>query len=167
MLSRAKANDSSFLCWKEFCAELYVNPFLSNVDKPIIFLQVFAQRYRTGEIAPQQKRVQSCTVEQQLRAVAQTLQSVGLPDHPNDAQGKIDFRLQRQLQGYKCQDSPTRRVKPLPILVIRQIATLSPSSQNPASLTILHLITIAFYFLLQPGDYKNSTADTHPSVCKI
>ena len=60
--SRARANDSTWCVWASFCQDLLVDPWLSDLSDPILLLQVFAQRYRTGVITPGKRPVMSRTV---------------------------------------------------------------------------------------------------------
>jgi hypothetical protein len=68
--SRANAADKTFGLWKTtFCQELGVDPWLQGpVERadPVLFLQVFVHRYRTGVIAPKGNPVRSRTVEDGL-----------------------------------------------------------------------------------------------------
>ena len=73
--SRASSNDNAWLIWSRFCDELSVDPWLSDDIDPILLLQVFAECYRTGAIAPGKRPVKSRTVEGALRAVGQAFTS--------------------------------------------------------------------------------------------
>ena len=70
---------------------------LNDVDDPISIIQVFAERWRTGKIAPLGEPVRSRTVENALRAIGQTMASVGAQDLRYNASGKMEYRLQQQL----------------------------------------------------------------------
>jgi hypothetical protein len=50
--SRADAIDCTWVLWKEFCLDLYIDPWLTELGDPVHLLQVLAHRYRTGKIAP-------------------------------------------------------------------------------------------------------------------
>jgi hypothetical protein len=56
---RATGADTHWQLWSDFCDELAVDALLSNLHDPAALLQVFAQRYRTGTIAPKSKPVRS------------------------------------------------------------------------------------------------------------
>jgi hypothetical protein len=102
-------------------------------------------------------------VEQQLRAIGQTFASVGAPDPQVNPFGDIDFRLYRQLHGYKKQDPPPCRVKPLPIKVLHRLAFIAFAMAGAGAveaLAIYHMIVIAFFFLLRPGEYTSPSPET-------
>ena len=78
---RAAANH--WTRWRTFCARLAVDPLLSSLKDPFELLQIFTVLYRTGEIAPSGKPVRGRTVEGAIRAIGQTLASVGVRSPPN------------------------------------------------------------------------------------
>jgi hypothetical protein len=98
--SRATSNDNSWKMWADFCHDLLVDPWLTGTTDPILLLQVFAERHRTGQLAPRGKPVKSRTVEGALRAVGQAFTSVGAFDPCLTPRGSTEFRLRRQLRGY-------------------------------------------------------------------
>jgi hypothetical protein len=101
-------------------------------------------------------------VEDALRAVGQTLASMGATDIRLDTHGKLDFRLRRQLAGYKRQDPPPNRVKPIPIQILRHVLTTAYATTDPGNHAIADMILIAFFFLLRPGEYTGTSSDTCP-----
>jgi hypothetical protein len=115
VFSRAASNDAAWLIWERFCNKLTVDPWLTDNIDPIPLLQVFAKRYRTGDIAPRQRPVKSSTVEGALCAVGQTFAGLGAQDPRLTPTGKTKFRLSRQLRGHaKADDLPTRPGKTYP-----------------------------------------------------
>jgi hypothetical protein len=158
----ATSNDEHWNRWTEFCSDLVVDPFLSGVVDPVHLLQVFANKYRTGEIAPRGKPVKSRTVEGALRAVGQTFTSLGSLDPRLTASGHHDFRLKRQLNGYKRQDSPPKRVKPIPLIVLLNVMGLASTANTIEGLAIADMIAIAFFLLLRPGEYTAPKQDNSP-----
>ena len=141
---------------------LQVDPYLSDIEDPITLLQVYGQRYRTGQLAPHQRPVRSRTVEDSWRAIGQTLAMLGAPDPRHNIHGDIDFRLQRQLRGYARLDTPPNRVKPVPLSVIRHVLALAFEQHNPEAQAIADMICLAFYFLLRPGEYTGNPSNTTP-----
>jgi hypothetical protein len=140
-----------------------VDPYLQDIQDPIALFQVYIQRYRVGTIAPRGKPVRARTVEDSLRAVGQTFAALGAPDPRLDRHGNIDFRIQRQLRGYSRADPPPNRVKPIPIQILRHIAALaSIPSATPGTQAIADMISLAFFFLLRPGEYTGTASDTTP-----
>jgi hypothetical protein len=140
-----------------------VDPYLQDIQDPIALLQVYIQRYRVGTIAPRGKPVRSRTVEDSLRAIGQTFAALGTPDPRLDQQGNIDFRIQRQLRGYSRADPPPNRVKPIPVQILRHVAALAAQpSATLSTQAIADMIVLAFFFLLQPGEYTGNPSYTTP-----
>ena len=160
--SRASSNDNTWLTWKRFRLDLAMDPWLSDDVDPIILLQVFAQRYRTGQLAPRQRPVKSRTEEGALHAMGQTLASVGAKDPRLTVTGKTEFRLGRQLHGYAKEDDPPMRVKPIPVQVIHHAANLARQHGTIESNAIMNMICMAFFFLCHPGEYTAPTGDNTP-----
>lgn len=160
----ARAHDKHWERWDTFCVEHKLDPFLRNHADPLPILQVFGQRYRDGRIAPSGRTVRAQTVEDALRAVGQKCTSVGAKDIRKDCSGSTDFRLRRQIRSYKRLDGPPSRVKPLPITIIMYI--LHQAHRKYHNLhdrkALADIITIAFYFLLRPGEYTGTTSDDAP-----
>jgi hypothetical protein len=163
--SRANAADKTFCLWQTFCQELGVDPWLQGQAEradPVLFLQVFAHRYRTGVIAPKGKPVRSRTVEDALRSVGQAFAALGASDPRLNPQGKPDFRIQRQLKAYAKQDPPPHRVKPIPVSVIRNVLFVALASAAVSVLAIADMVALAFFFLLRPGEYTGTKSETTP-----
>jgi hypothetical protein len=55
--------------WQEFCHSLPSDPYLSTTTDPIPILQLFAHRYRNGNVAPCNHEVCSRMVEDTLHAM--------------------------------------------------------------------------------------------------
>ena len=73
---RVQSSSSSWRLWTTFCEHLNVDPSHLPAD-PIPLLQVFAQRLRSGTLAPGRRPVRTRTVEDIVRAVGQTYASMG------------------------------------------------------------------------------------------
>jgi hypothetical protein len=104
-------------------------------------------------------------VEDSLRAIGQTFAALGTPGPRLDQQGNIDFRIQRQLRGYSRADPPPNRVKPIPVQILRHVAALAaqPSATLSNQAIADHMIVLAFFFLLRPGEYTGKNpSDTTP-----
>jgi hypothetical protein len=99
--SRSRAHYETWTRWRHFCDALGTDDELTDVTDPVLLLQIFAQRYRDGRVAPRHRPVRSRTVEDALRAVAQGFTRMGARDPRLTVSGKVDFRIQRQLRGYK------------------------------------------------------------------
>jgi hypothetical protein len=87
---------------------------------------------------------------------------MGSNDIRLDRHGNIDFRLKRQLAGYRRQDPPPNRVKPIPIQLLRHVVTTAYATTDPGTHAIADMIIIAFFFLLRPGEYTATASDTCP-----
>ena len=164
---RAKHRDATWFRWTQYCDGLGVDPMLSNVADPTIVLQVFAARYRSGELAPSGQITRSRTVEAALRAIGQTMASMGASDPRYTAQGHFQYRLQQQLRGYARLDAPPSRVKPLPFTVV---CHAYQNAITTLDFALADLAIIGFYFLLRPGEHTHSNAanDTHPfRLCDV
>ena len=160
--SRATAVDNTWKLWATFCHDLRVDPWLSTVEDPVSLLQVFGERYRTGEIAPHRHIVRSRTVEGALRAIGQTFSSVGSRDPRLTPFGKTEFRIRRQLTGYAKQDPPPNRAKPIPYAVLHHILHLALAHGTAEALAVADMIITAFFFLLRPGEYSEPNAENKP-----
>jgi hypothetical protein len=167
--SRTRSGDSHWERWCNFCEGLALDPLLSDVSDPVTLLQVFAQRYRQGQLPQQRQAVRSRTVEDALRSVAQTFTGLGKRDPRLTSQGKIDFRLQRLLAAFSKQDSPPNRVKPIPVQVLQRIMLVAAAAPvTPGNQAIADMCCIAFFFLLRPGEYTVSTGESTPfRVCDV
>ena len=164
----AAGADTHWQLWSDFCDELAVDALLSNLQDPVALLQVFAQRYRTGTIAPKSKPVRSRTVEDALRSVGQTFAGLGKPDPRLTSTGNIDFRIQRMLSSYKKKDPPPNRVKPIPVQVLRRIMAVAHAAPTPGNLAIADMCSIAFFYLLRPGEYTVSPSESTPfRLCDV
>jgi hypothetical protein len=150
--------------WEKFTLESNLDPFLRTCSDPVPIIQVFAQRYRDGRIAPKGNPVRSGTVEDTVRALGQAFTHLGGPDIRKDVFGEINFRISRLFTCYKKEDSPPSRVNPVPIIIVMFI--LSHANSDPTipedRRAIADLICIAFYFFLRPGEYTGTTSDDAP-----
>ena len=68
------------------------------------------------------------------------------------------------LSSFTKKDPPPRRVKPVPIAVLRNVAATALASQCPIQQATADMILLAFFFLLRPGEYtaKSTNPDAHP-----
>jgi hypothetical protein len=121
----ARAADHHWQRGTTFCHQHSLDPFFLGLQDPVPPLQVFATRYRSGEIAPGGQAVRSRTVEDALRAVGQGFASVGAKDPRKTVTGDIAFRIERQLRSWSREDDPPTRVKPIPIQLILTIMSIA------------------------------------------
>lgn len=66
------------------------------------------------------------------------------------------------LRAYSKQDPLPNHVKPIPIMVIHRIFAVAHASNDPFKQGTANMIGLAFFFLLQPGEYTDSPSDTSP-----
>jgi hypothetical protein len=81
----------------EFTSDLGIDPFLQAFPDKIPFLQDFAQRVHSGELAASGNPIRARSVEDYIRMVGQTFLHVGSEDPCLNSAHLIDFRLQRPL----------------------------------------------------------------------
>jgi hypothetical protein len=135
---------------------LHLDPTLQHTDDPILPLQIFALRYRRGELSPSKTPVRGKTVADALRAIGQMLANLGYSDPRLLPSGKLNFRLSRQLSHYNKMDPPPSRVKPIPSSVLTHTVHTLRLSQHPRSTSMADMLTLGFYFLLRPGEYAQT-----------
>ena len=159
---RARSSNSHWKIWQQFTDQLAIDPFLETIEDKVPILQVFARRLRTGQLAPSRNSLRSRSVEDYLRSIGQAFRELGMSDPRLGPDLKQDHRLQRMWRCYSKEDPPPDRVKPVPIQVLRHIMSIALASNNPTVVATADMITIAFFFLLRPGEYTDSPSDTKP-----
>ena len=78
--SYARKANSQWTVWLCFCASIQLDPHLQNITNPIPFLQIYAHRVCTGELATNGLQIKKRSVEQYLRSVGQKLAGLGAKD---------------------------------------------------------------------------------------
>jgi hypothetical protein len=133
--------------WVKFCSELSVDPLQPKSKDPVLLLQVFARRYRTGALPHQRKAAHKDSVDSALRAIGQTYVSMGTQDPRLNQFGTIEFRLLRQLNAYQLEDPPPDHVKPITFHVNLYLATTAFAVGAAAEGTkaITDMIILAFF----------------------
>ncbi len=158
---RAASGATAWSKWIAFTSDLGIDPFLQTFNNKIPFLQIFAQRVHSGELAVRGNPLWARSAEDYIRHVAQTFLNLGANDPRLNSAYKIDFCLQRTLAAWKLTDPAPLRVKPIPISVIRRIATLATENTgDDTSRAAADMVIIAFFFLLWPGEYTDN--ETNP-----
>ena len=160
---RTTMADTYHRLWITFCQQSLLDPDLSTSPDPVAWLQIFACRVRDGRLSASGRPVRSSTVADALQFVAQTFTLMGAPD-PRLAplSQHLDLRLSRLLRSYSREDSAPVRVKPIPISILHHASTMAAAAGDPLSLAASDLMWLAFFFLLRPGEYAFSAADSHP-----
>ena len=157
---RASSNAAAWSKWIDFTSELGIDPFLEAFQDKIPFLQIFAGRVHSGELAARGNPVKSRSAEDYVRHIAQTFLNMGAKDPHLDSAFQINFRIQRILRAWKKTDPAPLRVKPIPITVIRNIAVSATSDVVSSTFQAASdMIILAFFFLLRPGEYTDNDGD--------
>jgi hypothetical protein len=150
------SQSTTWTIWQQFCRELQQDPYLTTSADPIPLLQLFARRYRTGTVAPKGSPVTGKTVAKAVRAVGQTLASLGQPDPRLTAKGTLDLRLTRQLAAYEKEDPPPHQNKPVPVSVLRRAVEYPLLATSHKAQAIADMLLLGFYFMLRPGEYAQT-----------
>jgi hypothetical protein len=134
-----------------------VDPLLESVPDPIPYLMVFGQRVRDGRLAKSSKSVRHQTVEDALRAVGQTMASMGANDKRLITPQQLDYRLSQQIAGYGQSDPPPSRVKLVPLSLIGQMHRIARATKDSYEMAYSDMAIIGFFFLCRPGEYVEAT----------
>ena len=160
--SRDRADQRIWDVWCKFAASIGLDSYLSSLCDPVPILNVFAARVCRGELAHDGAPVRARTAEGYLRAVGQSYARVGSPDPRLNTYGKTDWRIGRQIRAWKKEDPPPGRVKPIPISMLHHLSQSGRDAGDAKSLLIGCMAYVAFYFLMRPGEYCNSSNELHP-----
>ena len=87
---------------------------------------------------------------------------MGADDPRLASNNKLDFRLSRMIGGWKREDPPPMRVKPIPVQVIRRIMFVSLQSDDELVQATADMTALGFFYLLRPGEY---TCDKVGDAC--
>ena len=146
--------------WLEYCSDARRDPYLQDSSATIQqhLLIGFAARNRRGYYG-RGLQVGTQTPETALRHVAQTIVLAGYPD-PRRSYGSTDLDLpfSRLLKSYKSDDPAPKPQLALPIRAIEGIVKFYWAKQTQAASAIADLLTIAFFFLLRPGEYAMTSS---------
>ena len=144
--SRTKADESCFRKWEIFCRAHNMETFLDKLRDPVLFLQTFTRRVRSGLLAHNGEPVRSHNAEAYLRAVGQTFANVGIGDPCPNKNGSIDHSLQRQLRGWTKLDRPPKRLKTINIGLIHHTFAALQRQKNTKSNCLKWIIYVAVFF---------------------
>ena len=126
---------------------------------------ICAEYYR-GNISASGKNVCSCTVEDTVCSIDQTLAAMGSKDPRINSKKELDIRLKLQYRAYSKQDTPPNCVKPVPVEALRHIASIAAASANKELKSISDMIQLTYFFLLRPGEYMGTKSPTTPFQLK-
>ena len=130
---------------------------LQGVQPPvqIALLAAFAAHVRNGGVLNRKQKVHAQTVAVALRAISTTIQLDGKPSPLVGKEGKYPKAIQQLLAGYKHANPPTKPKLAIPVgipnwmWIQHQNHRLAPERHK----CIRDFGLIAFYFLLQVGEY--------------
>ena len=104
---RSTAADGHWTKWAYFCTRVALDPLIVAYKDPVPILNAFARDYRTGNIAPNSRAVQSRMVEDAVRLIGQAITELG----EKDPQMTSTLKLMR---GYNYSSAATPVKIPLP-----------------------------------------------------
>ena len=107
-----------------------LEPLLVAYKDPVPILNVFAQDYQKGNIAPNSLAVRSRTVEDAVKSIGQAITMLGDKYPQVKSIGKIDGRLQLQFCCYSGQYPSPFWVKQIPVQVLRRLACVAVVSND-------------------------------------
>ena len=139
-----------------------LDPLLVSYRYLYPIINTFVRQYRTGEIAPNGRQVQSHTVEDAVGSIGQALASLGTRDPYLTSQGDLYIRLHLQYQCYSKQEPPTIQLKLVPLQVLHHISSVSNESVDPIFQAEFNMIIIVYLFLVHLGEYTISKSDSIP-----
>ena len=108
---------------------------------------------RTGQISQSGKPVGAATVAHALPDVGQALSFLGTNDPRLASPDHIDLHLSGLLKAYEYQDPPPQWVQPIPVAYLMHVMALAMASTSAQTQAAAQLICLAFYFLMQLGEY--------------
>ena len=160
-----RANSQIFDTWVTFCHHHGQQPTLSTIpsqEDKICYLLVFAHRYRTG--GQTGKGVRAGTVDKALLAVGKGIADLGFPDprKPHVGSDRNHPLLQAYLKRLTDEDDPTSRTYPVNTTIIRELPAVLDTGHDKFGSTNIHvidLIIVAFFWLLRPAEYLESTTE--------
>jgi hypothetical protein len=159
-----KARIAAWGHWTDYAAQAQIDPYLRYMPRTLkqTYLLAFAARFRTG-IFGHVVQVGAQSVEKALRHVAQTLVLAGF-DNPRRTYGskELDLPFRHLLKSYKDQDPAPKPQLALPVATVERAGAFYQAPNTPLTRAAADLVTIAFFFLLQVGEYAmpNTTTRT-------
>jgi hypothetical protein len=157
-----KNRAKSWASWVAYAGASNFDPWMRGMDKTNQQqrLLAFAARFCTG-IFGNGRKVGFQSVEKALRHVAQALVLAGYED-PRRSYGakELDLPISAILSTYRKDDPPPQPQLALPVATIEHAATFSRANQPELTRATADLLTVAFFYLLQVGEYTMPRANT-------
>ena len=158
---------SAFGRWATFCAELGHDATLSDIpdgEDKLCYLLVFGMRYRSQGARASGRPVKSGSVDKALLAVGKGFTDLGLLDPRKQVHGSSANHpvLTAFLKRLSDEDDPASRAYPANVLVIRalyDVLDVDDPKWGALNRHIIDLIIVAFYWLLRPAEYLESSSE--------
>ena len=160
---RSRRKDGHWRVWEEYCADLGVDPYLSDTQQHtrVSLLQVFASRLRDGSLAPSNHGLRAGTVADYLRTVGEEVSMVGTHSDPRfDQTGQPVLVLRQQQRSFHREDPPPEKVKPIPVQLLRHAVQQCQADEFQRATA--DLLIIGFFYLLRPGEHCHNSNNNHP-----
>jgi hypothetical protein len=107
-------------------------------------------------------------VEEALRAIGQTMASMGAGDKRLDGPKKVEYRLSQLLSGWKKADPAPSRVKPVPLSLLNHMYESAVGLDDTFSLAVADISYIGFFYICRPGETTEpSAADSRSSAFRL
>ena len=81
--------------------------------------------------------------------------------------GRVQLRIANQLKGYKKQDPPPNRVKPVPMQLIAHATSAAHASADVFVIAQADCTTIGFFYLMRPGEYAKSSSQSDSAPFRL
>ena len=101
------------------------------------------------------KQVRAGTVQVAVCAIGKTFEMDRRPNPLYCAKGRYWLPLERQIEGYQCQDPPSQCKLAIPISLVEYLVKLGASSNSPKLQATCDACTITFYYLLHVSKYTS------------
>ena len=152
-----RSTSKIFGVWSSFCHDHGHSCTLHNVlpaDR-LSYLLVFGLRYRRG--GQKGKPVRAGTVRDALSAIGKGFSDLDEPDPRLDSRThKLHPVLHAFLRSMERADDPASRAYPANVTILRRLPRaldLDHPTLGPLQLHTIHLVTVAFFWLLRPAEY--------------
>jgi integrase len=143
----------------EFCSNARCDPYLQQASKASSRTSSSVSLHGSG-VGTSAKDIKSRLrpPETALCHVAQTIVLAGYADlRRSYGSTELDLPFSRLLKNYKCEDPAPKPQLALPARAIRCGVEHYRAKNTPGASALADLLTIAFFFLLPPGEYAMPT----------
>ena len=148
--------------WIAFCQTVGVPPSLSHTtstEARLGYLLVFGLRYRRKGATNQPVRAD--TVDKALLSVAEGITNLGGSDpQKSGPPGQLHPIYSSFVKSLRNDDDPQTRAYPANVTIIRELYNVLDTEDaefGPLNEHIIDLIIVAFYWLLRPAEYAQSS----------